>query len=230
MDTDSTKQTVELPSYTQSQFDGEKSPCDLIMKGGITSGVVYPYAITELAKDHHLKNIGGTSAEAIAAGIAASAEYNRAGGGFIRLSEIPDDVGKRLLSLFQPFPRYRGVYQTFLATLGSKSMFEKVRAAVVTGLKEHLFTALIGALTAVLLVLDLIFTGWSWPVAVIALVIGPVLAVLIGVAVNLFKGLPTTLFGVCSGLKQSGYGEQGLTEWLSKKIEEIAGRMGRRAT
>jgi hypothetical protein len=40
--------------------------CDIVMKGGITSGVVYPLAALELAKDHRFRNIGGTSAGAIA--------------------------------------------------------------------------------------------------------------------------------------------------------------------
>ena len=39
--------------------------CDIVMKGGITSGVVYPPAICRLAEHYHFKNIGGTSAGAI---------------------------------------------------------------------------------------------------------------------------------------------------------------------
>ena len=35
--------------------------CDIVMKGGITSGVVYPQAITTLAERYDFKNIGGTS-------------------------------------------------------------------------------------------------------------------------------------------------------------------------
>jgi predicted acylesterase/phospholipase RssA len=51
--------------------------CDVIMKGGVTSGVVYPKAIRQLAKKYVLKNIGGTSVGAIAAAVAAAAEYRR---------------------------------------------------------------------------------------------------------------------------------------------------------
>ena len=40
--------------------------CDLVMKGGITSGVVYPNAVLASARDFRFKNIGGTSAGAIA--------------------------------------------------------------------------------------------------------------------------------------------------------------------
>jgi Patatin-like phospholipase len=48
--------------------------CDVVMKGGITSGVVYPKAISELARVYSFKNIGGASAGAIAAAAAAAAE------------------------------------------------------------------------------------------------------------------------------------------------------------
>jgi hypothetical protein len=41
--------------------------CDLVMKGGITSGIVYPGAVLELSKEYEFANIGGTSAGAIAA-------------------------------------------------------------------------------------------------------------------------------------------------------------------
>src|SRR5437867_5030446 len=51
--------------------------CDLVMKGGITSGIVYPAAVLELAKEYAFKSIGGTSAGAIAACAAAAAESGR---------------------------------------------------------------------------------------------------------------------------------------------------------
>ena len=47
--------------------------CDLVMKGGITSGIVYPNAALALARDYRFKNIGGTSAGAIAAAACAAA-------------------------------------------------------------------------------------------------------------------------------------------------------------
>jgi len=39
-----------------------KKYCDLVMKGGVTSGVVYPIAVQKLATEYWFKNIGGTSA------------------------------------------------------------------------------------------------------------------------------------------------------------------------
>src|SRR5512140_1751594 len=59
------------PSLRPDQY------CDVVMKGGITSGIVYPPLVAKLADHYHLKNIGGTSAGAIAAVAAAAAEYYR---------------------------------------------------------------------------------------------------------------------------------------------------------
>ena len=47
--------------------------CDLTMRGGTTSGVVYPRALTELARTYRFRNVGGSSAGAIAAAWAARA-------------------------------------------------------------------------------------------------------------------------------------------------------------
>ena len=102
--------------------------CDLVMKGGITSGIVYPLAIVDLCKHYRFHSIGGTSAGAIAAAATAAAEYRRRAGcmkGFQRLAGLPQELCEtvkgpvghvlgwflperqdcsRLLSLFQPQP------------------------------------------------------------------------------------------------------------------------------
>ncbi len=59
--------------------------CDLVMKGGATSGMIYPPAVLRLAGKYRLRNIGGTSAGAVAAALTAAAELNRDNGGFVRL-------------------------------------------------------------------------------------------------------------------------------------------------
>ncbi len=85
--------------------------CDLVLTGGVASGVVYPWAIVELARIYNFRNIGGTSVGAIAAALAAAAEYGRRNGfeaPFEVLRRTPGvlarDVGggcTRMLSLFQ---------------------------------------------------------------------------------------------------------------------------------
>jgi predicted acylesterase/phospholipase RssA len=45
----------------------ERRKCDIVMQGGVTSGVVYPGLVCKLAEHYDFQNIGGTSAGAIAA-------------------------------------------------------------------------------------------------------------------------------------------------------------------
>ena len=63
--------------HTIQSIDAARRPqeCDLIMKGGVTSGLVYPGAIATLSETFRLRNIGGTSAGAIGAVAAAAMEY-----------------------------------------------------------------------------------------------------------------------------------------------------------
>lgn len=100
--------------------------CDLVMKGGVTSGVVYPPAIIELATRYRFVNIGGTSAGAIAAAAAAAAEYGRetayAGysSGFQRLDRLRVWLSERdgnLLGLFQPSVQARPLFGVLLDLL-----------------------------------------------------------------------------------------------------------------
>ena len=93
-------------------FAQPKRLCDLVMKGGVTSGVVYPLAVCELARLYSFRNIGGTSAGAIAAAAAAAAEYARrtrapAPAGFDMLTTLPQFLGEpgQLISLFRPSPK-----------------------------------------------------------------------------------------------------------------------------
>ena len=86
--------------------------CDLVLTGGVASGVVYPWAIVELARAFRFRNIGGTSVGAMAAALAAAAEYGRSTGyeaPFEALRRAPaslawimSDGRTRMLSLFQP--------------------------------------------------------------------------------------------------------------------------------
>lgn len=74
------------------------------MPGAVASGVVYPSVILKLKDYYRLRNIGGTSAGAIAATGAAAAEYNRENGGFDLLKKMSDCLGegRNLRNLFQP--------------------------------------------------------------------------------------------------------------------------------
>jgi predicted acylesterase/phospholipase RssA len=121
------------------------SMCDIVLKGGLTSGVVYPLALARLAKNFRFSNIGGTSAGAIAAAAAAAAEYGRqtrGGLGFARLEKIPEEIGPHLLALFQPTPALKPVYDTFIALLNALPALAPIAAPVT----RYWGTALLGLL------------------------------------------------------------------------------------
>ncbi|MDQ1436652.1 MAG: hypothetical protein QOK43_281 [Acidimicrobiaceae bacterium] len=105
---------------------------DMVMKGGITSGVVYPLAVCEIARTKRFKNLGGSSAGGIAAGIAAAAELGRDAGGFQELAKLPDDLGRDLLRMFQPSRTTRPLFRILLAAM-DKERGKGVRAARLLG-------------------------------------------------------------------------------------------------
>jgi len=137
-----------------------KNYCDLVMKGGITSGVIYPKLISRLSSQYHFKNIGGTSAGAIAAGACAAAEYGRGHGNptaFESLVRLPEDLSEkitkegrtRLFTLFQPTPSLRPHFSVLMRALNAETASGAV--SIVTGMlalrKRLVFMALvIGAL------------------------------------------------------------------------------------
>ena len=114
------------PRFTAAHFVlSEDAPqCDMILKGGVTSGVVYPRAILEVAKKYRLRSIGGTSAGAIAAGFAAAAEYARRNGdpaGYARLDECCAKLPSILSGLFQPPAHLRSLLQAGLGLTAAKN-------------------------------------------------------------------------------------------------------------
>lgn len=104
-----------------------KRNCDVVMKGGITSGVVYPLAVCELATEFRFRNVGGTSAGAIAAAASAAAEYGRLaeesngsrrpGQGFAGLAAMQQWLAEdsNLTDLFQPNKSTAGIFDLLLA-------------------------------------------------------------------------------------------------------------------
>lgn len=100
--------------------------CDLVLNGGVASGVVYPWALLELARGFRFRSIGGNSVGAMAAALAAAAEYGRCHGqddAFEPLRQMPlklaepHRAGTRMLSLFQPSPPVARLFALFLSAV-----------------------------------------------------------------------------------------------------------------
>jgi predicted acylesterase/phospholipase RssA len=201
------------------------------MKGGITSGVVYPHAICELAQTYRFVSIGGTSAGAIAAAAAAAAEHGRESGGFAKLAELPQWVGSgtNLFDLFQPQSETRGAYLTFAAGLGRKGMGKWGRV-VGTALRHWWPAVLVGAVPGLAVVAAGILADGSALLRVAAVLAGALLA-LLGAVLVLLAWLTTrapaavtrNYFGLCTGMP-SEPGRPALTPWLADLIDDLAGK------
>lgn len=205
--------------------------CDVVMKGGITSGVVYPHALCELARTYRFANVGGTSAGAIAAAGAAAAEYGRDRGGFQKLAELPAWIGTdgNLFRLFQPQSGTRPYFRLFSAGLGRKGAAKWLRVAG-AALRSFPLTAAAGLAPGGALTILALWSG-SGALAVAVVAAGVVLAVLgliVALVLRLALGLPRALaqngFGLCSGMSAEGATAPALTPWFADLVDRLAGK------
>lgn len=217
--------------------------CDMIMKGGITSGVVYPGAIHELSERYRFRGLGGASAGAIAAAMAAAAEYGRSHGGraFGRLAELPVDLGQHMIGRLQPSRELQRLWTYLLGELDRSGTRRRagVRAGpsakLGIGLRAVGFVArawqvLIALLIAVAFTLTLGLTqgGWAWAfgvtLGVVTLVVGHALALRSLISTTL-TDLDANNFGFCDGHTPAPGmdGTVPLTDWLNAELSVMAG-------
>ncbi len=212
--------------------------CDVIMKGGITSGVVYPAAGVELAARYTLKSIGGTSAGAIAAGFFAAAERRRSIGGTAkgfedlrgypnRFSGMVDGKTPFLQALFRPLPQTRRLFDLLVAFL-EKEKSKKPWRLLATVLTRYPLS--LAGLAAGVLLMVLGLQSPSGALRIAALVVG-LLAALAGFAVaaaalvawDAITKLPRHKFGMCPGSGEAipGY-PRPLSDWIEENLDAIA--------
>ena len=201
--------------------------CDIVMKGGITSGVVYPLALVELSKKFRFANIGGTSAGAIAAAAAAAGEYGRgkAGAGFERLAQVPQEVGTNLLSMFQPKPVLRPLFNVFIAALNGESQWFAVVIAAICG---YWLSVAVGVLPGVIVAVLALLFGWGAGFFLFGLLLA-IVGLVVALIWRMWKAANIDLvandFGLCPGIRQSASAPEGFTDWLARLIQETAGRI-----
>lgn len=207
------------------------SECDIVMKGGITSGVVYPAAVVALSDKYRFRNIGGTSAGAIAAAVTAAAEYGRQanrGTQFGGLRSLPSWLASdgHLLGLFEPNIQTRSLFAFFMGMLASPKGENKLWALVKALFRANQALMLVSAVPGIGAMLGGVLLGWSW----LAL-LGGILLVLLVLGVPawhlyscLMTAVPRNFFGICTGLSDRDPNDPAvLTSWLSELINQVAG-------
>ncbi len=216
-------------------FAGEKRPCDLIMRGGITSGVVFPKAITRLATQYSFFCIGGTSAGSIAAVMAAAAEYRRqtAGtdeekaAGFGIIDGMAVDLASNLRSLFQPSAGTETLFGIAMAIMEAEGRaLPLIRRLVETFAGRVAAGIAIGAVFVLIALAHASF--WAGALGLLLMAVLPVVLIVAPLWSFFWKSLTKTLpksdFGLCTGLRSEGSQRPGFTEWMADKLDAIVAK------
>jgi predicted acylesterase/phospholipase RssA len=225
---------LDPDELTSADYSAPERSCDIVMKGGITSGVVYPHAVCELAQTYRFRNVGGTSAGAIAAAATAAAEYGRAEKGFNKLAQLPEwlGTGTNLRNLFQPQRKTRKLYAVLLAGVDRGP-----RGAIATAVGEHLPATLLGVLPGLALAAAALAgmeTVDSTPLriagviafaflALLFAVLGASLAVAGRIVWEASRRVPANGFGICRGeTSDRAWNVKPLTPWLADLLNDLA--------
>ena len=224
--------------------------CDIVMEGGVTSGVVYPAFVARLAERFTLRSIGGTSVGAVAAIAAAAAQFKRnrvrkdgqgIDDGFHVLARLPgrlqESVGAhtRLFSLFQPCAALRPHFRVISAALNETNKAKATGYLSFAMLGNFPLGAVVGAgmwLLGFLISSSLL--GGHWPrvplVGIasalwfgLCMFVGALGGALLQATLSAWRGLRDNRCGICSGLRTHPDNPPALTEWLHGLVQEIAG-------
>lgn len=210
--------------------------CDLIMKGGVTSGLVYPGAIVRIAQDYRIRAIGGTSAGALAAAAAAAMEYGiRTGGHSLEqalalMAALPAEAGQQtdsatslLEALFTADGDFRRPFALAKRLLGANpprglTLLGAIWAAAPPGLLSRpLLWA--GAGLAAAIALGLLLAGPLGAPNWVALLACALLGLLLP-AIALWRGLGQALARLAGAWHDQGWG---MASGMAKPDERMKG-------
>lgn len=232
-------QQISLDDSASYHLGADAPECDMIMKGGITSGIVYPRAVCRLATQYRFRRLGGASAGAIAAVMAGAAELGRPWGGFRTLNAVPQELGTSLATLFQPSPGTAPAFDTLAAwlepgwgtrrKLGRTLLLVLRHAPVSWGLA--LLSATFPALAVALASQGRPDSSAEWLRICRALLIWMPAALIIAftlagavLARRTLRALPGNGFGLCNGHTWRRRASQPpLTDWLTHHLDDLAG-------
>ncbi|MGL4959734.1 MAG: patatin-like phospholipase family protein [Inquilinus sp.] len=201
--------------------------CDIVMRGGVTSGVVYPGAVFEIAGRYRLRSVGGTSAGAIAAAVTAAMEFGRTTGlnpdALAAIAGLPGKLATETDSK-RPF-----LFHLFAPDEQTKPVFDFVLA-----LKSNVLCATLGAMVRLIgrpMIIGLIagfilvgavshFAGLAfWPAVAVTLLGGLGVGIVLAIAAvfaaqrwstaaailgGKLKAVRDNHFGLCTGMTRSG--------------------------
>lgn len=241
--------TARAPSALADTAPADRF-CDIVMEGGVTSGIIYAGAVTELAQHYRFKSIGGSSIGAFAAALTAAAEFARRNGsmqGFQLMDGLParlaeeDEQGQtRLRRMFIPQEPTRRLFAIFVAALGEKTAVSRVVHALREALRQYRRSINAAAAVAAVLVLagpllSTLIAEWARPLAAVGLLswlaallvsmaAAGCVALLVALARDIGSGLVGNDFGLCRGWSVGGgLASPDLAGFLYLSIQAAAG-------
>jgi hypothetical protein len=224
--------------------------CDIVMAGGVTSGILYPGAVAVIARRYIFRSIGGTSVGAIAAAATAAAEYGRRTGknpqSFERiaalsqtLSDTAADGHSRLFHLFTPEAATRPLLALVTPLIGGGGVLKQaigIGRATMSAWPIAMPVALSGM--AALWMLSTLLLGGQFLASVVGVAAAIALLMVVW-AVALIQTLRSHWlpawrdngYGICTGLTSVGPAKkaeqptfEGLSPWMHRVVQEAAGR------
>ncbi|MBZ9603102.1 patatin-like phospholipase family protein [Phyllobacterium chamaecytisi] len=223
--------------------------CDIVMAGGVTSGIIYPGAVEMIARRYSFRSIGGTSVGAIAAAVTAAAEFGRRNGRteqetFRQIGKISKTLAERsgnhsrLFHLFTPEKSTRPLMALATPIVGDGNVWKKLADVMSLTLTAWQFclpliiVALAGLylLSALLLANAVLPFFIALPISGLAMIVVWLLTVAYMLVRHWLVAWQSNYYGVCTGntnpaLGGAGATFDGLTPWMHRVIQDASGKL-----
>jgi hypothetical protein len=223
---------------------GERK-CDLVLKGGVTSGLVYPTFLARLAESYRFESVGGTSSGAIAAAGAAVAQLARDHGihdAFAKVAGLPAYLAHRegrgpskLLALFQPeskaLPTFKVVISLVDRTRGGPLPLRLLASVIANFPLAAILAVLPGLLVICSSLLEVRDAGLSYAqggllvVETLLTVTSAAVWLLIWFVYRSAKAISSNHFGLCTGMPGGTAGGVALTQWMHQYYNDLLGQV-----
>jgi hypothetical protein len=224
--------------------------CDIVMAGGVASGIIYPGAIAVIARRYVFRSIGGTSVGAMAAAATAAAEYGRSTGKNPNsfetiatlsqtLSDMAADNHSRLFHLFTPEKATRPLLALVTPLFGGGGILRQaIGIARATMSTAQIALPVVLATVAALWMLVTLFRGGQLIAGTVAFAAALTLIIVVW-AVALKRVLQKCWlpawrengYGICTGGTSYGPGKkpeqppfEGLSLWMHRIVQQASGR------
>jgi predicted acylesterase/phospholipase RssA len=238
---------------TTDKLSGEPTEtlleCDIVMAGGVTSGIIYPGAVAMIARRYTFRSIGGASVGAIAAAVTAAAEYGRQTGkkdAFDEVKRIPESLGdiagdghSRLFHLFAPEPATKPLLTLVTPLFARGSRLSQVLGILTASMSSwHISVPVLIALIGAIAISTVLAADRHAVLAVIVLLMSVALIIVIWASFTIVALVRDWLpawrkngYGICTGLAKPDCDNrdgqvpfEGLTHWIHARVQGAAGR------